>query len=390
MTIPSLGGGKNAKSFIKILNTPATDSSIVDLVNEHTDPELVKDSAISQSIQETEKNSNSEQIQQPEMINNQSHEESVQNFRKEYERILHNTVLPAIAPYEKERKTRFTAALINAIIFGILAVITYFYVPVEVDRDGYLTWGCIAIAGGVWFWLKKSFERKIKSKIMPKLMKAFPGFYWQKTQAISTEEIDNIKIFPNSKKCTKKFDDAFLGKYRDVEINIAECEYELGGGNNKQEIFNGAVIRLKMNKNVEGLTVLRPKKINCKDLTKPKKDKKDPVEPIALQKVELEDVEFNKNYNIHSTDQIESRYLLTTGFMERFNKLSFAFHSKGTYCVFFNKYVYIAPHVKGDLFGLFSLRKPVTDTKQFDEMFNQIASVLELVDYFKLDQKLGL
>ena len=302
-----------------------------------------------------------------------------ERFRSNFDRILHDEVLDEIAPYEKERKLRFSGALVCAIIFSVLGVISFLFLDENIDHDGMITWGCFALAGGIWFAIKKSFEKKIKLKIMPKLMKAFDGFDWSHEQMISTDEIDNIKLFNNSKNMGKRFDDAFYGKYRDVDINIAECEYSVGSLNNKQTVFNGAVIRLKMNKTFEGITIVRPKKHNCKDLEKNK-----------LQKVELEDVDLMKRYKVFSTDQIESRYLLTTGFIERFKNISFAFNAKDMYCVFYNKYVYIAPCVKGDLFALFSLRKPVNDTAQFELMFNQIQSILDLVDYFKLDKKLGL
>ncbi|MBR1424286.1 DUF3137 domain-containing protein [bacterium] len=377
MTIPSIGG--NGLNSIKIIQSGT--NQIPEQVKEAID---IKGSD-STLVSVEDKNVNLETQKHPE-----TEENSVEQFKKDYEKILYDKVLPELEPYEKERKLRFAGVLTCAIILGIVAFVTYFWVPAEVDRNGDLTWGSIALAGFIWFAIKKSFEKKVKRKIMPKLMRAFPGFYWQQSQTVTNEEIDNVKFIPESKRCSKRFDDAFIGKYRDVEINIAECEYNLGAGNNKKEIFNGAIIRIKMNKNFEGLTIIRPQKISSKDLLKPKKDKKAKTPPITLEKVELEDIEFNKKYNVFSTDQIESRYLITTGFMERFNKLSFAFHSKGTYCAFFNKYIYIAPHVKGDLFNLFSLRKPVTDTKQFQEMFDQIVSVLEMVDYFKLDKKLGL
>ena len=40
-----------------------------------------------------------------------------------------------------------------------------------------------------------------------------------------------------------------------------------------------------------------------------------------------------------------------------------------------------------DLFSIGSLVKPVTDTKQFQELCNQFISVLSLIDYLKLDKQ---
>ena len=136
-----------------------------------------------------------------------------------------------------------------------------------------------------------------------------------------------------------------------------------------------------MNKNFKGITIVRQKTRyqGCKDL-----------ERIGLQEVKLEDIEFCKNYRVYSNDQIEARYLLTTSFMDRFKNMKFAFKADCAYCVFFNKFVYIAPETNLDLFDLFSLNTPVNDRKQFDTMFNQIYSILQLVEHFKLTQNTGL
>ena len=42
---------------------------------------------------------------------------------------------------------------------------------------------------------------------------------------------------------------------------------------------------------------------------------------FKLEKVELEDIEFNKNFSVYSSDQIESRYILTPIMMEKLLKL---------------------------------------------------------------------
>jgi len=89
-------------------------------------------------------------------------------------------------------------------------------------------------------------------------------------------------------------------------------------------------------------------------------------------------------------DQIESRYLLTTSFMERFKNMKFSFFAQDAYCQFCGKFVYIAPSTNLDLFNLFNLNTPVSDRKQFNIMFNQIYSILKLVEHYKLNQKTGL
>ena len=214
-------------------------------------------------------------------------------------------------------------------------------------------------------------------------MRAIPGFYWQQTPPVKEDEINECKIIGHSEKCRKKFDDCFIGDYRKVPVAITECDYEIGGGNNSTTVFQGVVIKIKMNKNFEGTTLIRAKKAY-------NRDKKDLIKKAGLSEVKLEDSEFNKIYQVFATDQVESRYLITTAFMERVKRIQLAFNAKHISCSFHNDSVYIAPHTGKDLFSLCSLIKPVDNQEQFIVLFEEFVSILELVDHFKLDKKLGL
>ena len=95
-------------------------------------------------------------------------------------------------------------------------------------------------------------------------------------------------------------------------------------------------------------------------------------------------------YAIYSTDQIEARYLITTAFIERFKNMMKCFSAKWAYCSFSNDSIIIGLHSGKDLFSIGSLVKPVTDFKQFDMLLEEFVSIIELVDLYKLDKKLGL
>ena len=57
---------------------------------------------------------------------------------------------------------------------------------------------------------------------------------------------------------------------------------------------------------------------------------------------------------------------------------------------FYQNTLYIALHTNKDLFSVGSLVKPVCDEKQFFTMFEEILSIIKLIDYFKLNEKTGL
>lgn len=316
----------------------------------------------------------------PEPDDNSTEEYSIKKFQRDYRDLVYNKVIPEIAVFEAERKKRLAGAIIGTTLLVILGI--YLFITIEGRGAGDAAGLCIGGAIALWAWLKKSFEKKIKKKFMPTLMQAIPGFYWQEKPPVTQEDITEAMLFPHDKACSKTFDDCFLGKYRNVEVLMSECEYEMRRGKHTYTIFNGVVIRMQMNKSFEGLTVIRPKGVGVEDYNDLKK--------AGLEEISLEDKEFNDNFKVYSTDQIESRYLLTTAFMERLKNLTAAFVSVGTFCSFNDKYIYLAPYCTGDLFNLCSLVKPITNSKQFEDLFEEFASILQFVDHFKLDKKLGL
>lgn len=387
MTIPSLdGNGSNFNINIK-QNIPVNPQPPVPVQAEPAEinnsaPEVVSPSGVENSTSEVQQdvNSNITSQQNSSRSSTQDDEYSIKQFRKDYQLRLEKEVMPILKGYEEERKKRFMMAVIAAVICVIAGIFIFF--NVEGRLAGEAAGGCIAGAFAIWMWIKKSFELKIKRLIMPTLMKAMHGFKWLENPVVTAADISACKIFPKADKAGASFDDCFVGEYRGVPIAISECSYTIGSGKNRKTIFEGAVIRLKMNKNFEGLTVVRPKNVGLRDVSDLKKSK--------LQEVKLEDVEFSKDYVVYSTDQIESRYLLTTAFMDRFRDITMAFCSFYSFCSFYGDSVYIAPYCTSDLFNLCSLTKPVTNKEQFEQLFNEFVSILQLVDHFKLDKKLGL
>lgn len=390
MTIPRIGD-----KIVRVRNSVPQESMEQIIPNNEVSPEsdaVFEDADLSefedaslddmfgdepQAQEQTEQVAETEPTPAP-VINNRHPEDSysIEKFTQDYMEKLHGEVLPLLAQYEPERKQSLILAILVCGLFVITATLILF---AGFENNGNIAIGLYSLAGFTWFIIKKTLEKKVKKKVMPVLMKAIPDFYWQIEPPIPEEDITDSKIFSHAKEAAKRFDDSFLGKYRGVDIAVAECNYVAG----KLNIFNGAVIRLQMNKDFAGTTVIRPKKeVEVKDVNDLKK--------LKYQKVELEDIEFNKTYNVYSTDQVEARYLLTTAFVERFQNINMAFDSKVAFCAFSGKYVYIAPYCKKDLFSVCSLMKNVADEQQFVKLFNELTSILALVDHFKLDKKLGL
>lgn len=108
------------------------------------------------------------------------------------------------------------------------------------------------------------------------------------------------------------------------------------------------------------------------------------------QEINLEDTNFEKNFYVECDDPIEARYILTPSFMERLNKLKTAFSAKNIWVEIENNQVTFAIETDNDLFEIGDVYTPATDPKQIDKFFDEIMSVTDIIDHFKLNEKIGL
>lgn len=107
------------------------------------------------------------------------------------------------------------------------------------------------------------------------------------------------------------------------------------------------------------------------------------------EKVELEDVEFNKKFSVYSTNQIEARYTLTSAMMERLLNLKQTFKSKYIRVSFIANELVIAIQSDKDLFRLAGFWTK-TNSKVYQTMLMEIISILKITDALNLQTDTGL
>lgn len=286
-------------------------------------------------------------------------------------------------------------------------------------------------------------EADLKAKLMQKFLAIFGDFKWQKWESFFN--INNLIILPD--KLSLYADDCIEGKYENTNIKMTEVFFgwkaicsAFKNHQNKLGILvpclfvfffviaftqllpipenikntlpfyymglfllvwgmgfftipimiivylmnkdnRGLIIEIDMPKNFEGETVLFENALT--NLIVNKK---------ALRKFErtsLEDTEFNKKYFIYTTNQIEARYVLTTAFVERLKNIKFKFAASYLRMRFKNNRITIFASVHKDLFKM-AKRGEKTDMRTFDVLFEEIHSVLSLVDELKLNVRTGL
>ena len=144
--------------------------------------------------------------------------------------------------------------------------------------------------------------------------------------------------------------------------------------------FRGIIVEFAMNKNFEGQTIILDNSQDGRNVSVNKK---------KYSVVQLEDIEFMKNYTVYSTNQIEARYLITTAFIDRLKNIKTKFKTKYIRVAFKDDKIVIALHTDRDMFKMANMTSD-TGKQTFIALFEEIVSVLDFINQLKLNKKLGL
>ena len=372
---------------------------------------------------------------------------------EQFELLYKSKIERNIAPLEEERKkylqlykiiiwTILVEFLFSAIVF-VKGVSNAFYVYIVFFLTGIFS---------VFFLSSKhdKYRKKVKNKLLMEIFSIFGQFYYCNNPVISLQEIKDYGLF--SKASIKKDDDVIVGKYKDIEISITETKlYQTKASNTYRSIpdFSGLILKIKMNKNFEGHTVVTQKPMSYEQFLNNMKNfytknselvpanvlsviespvvkfifqgmqfadkqgisisadgglnihllKNMSKKPRKLEEVKLEDAEFNNIFDIYSDNQVEARYLLTPSFMERLKMISMVMLVMDIHCVFKDGYItlFLGNPIMIDQTsdrGFFELEPGYKETlynkEVYKRVFIELLTIFDFIQYFKLDQKIGL
>lgn len=309
-----------------------------------------------------------------------THQDRYHQIRCEFQEQYKKHIAPFLESKEKEKQEILKKDK-RDIIAGFCIAITILFAGILLKASGdvfefLFTFMVISIIGG--FVSKsirdKQFEKTIKSILMPKICPHFGNLKWFKTN--SALPISDTHIIPHYNR--QDVDDSFEGEYQNTKFSIYEStyEYESGHGKNRtiRTIFEGILLKIEIHKEFSGNTVIRPSSFNNSNTS-------------GLKKTELEDVVFEKIFDVYTTNEIEARYLITPALMERINNIKKVFEANKIYCSFYKQNLYIGLSNSKDYFKICDMNKPLNDYSQFITMINEIISIYKLIDYLKLTQE---
>lgn len=357
-------------------------------------------------------------------------------LKAEFRTLFNKEIAPKLASYEADRKKAFLPSLgWRMMVYSMLAL---FLLPFVGFRMLMVPAIVVLFTGAFLVFTNKNkriimdYDSEIKEKHMKSFLSIFGDFAWSKflpQEFLSLRSfVNNLNIFPP--RVTFGFDDVIKGVFDGVNIDIIETK--IGGLElsvlpfilpkifltefiiitvsmtclSLQLILPGillillvfvappiivlqqllssqrcVIIKCKMNKRFRTNTFfIETLKSNRSLLLKNR---------AGFEKVILEDVNFNKQYTTYAKNQVEARYLLTTAFIERFQNIKTAFKGKFMRAEFRDEELVILIGVDKDLFSMGTFSQQTTYAT-FLEMFEELYSVLDLVDELKLNEHTGL
>ncbi len=310
-----------------------------------------------------------------------------EQMKAEFEERFNSVCAPELAKYEDERrKIRENCITIITILVIVNLIFHLTFNNTEAGRSLVVapTLAFSIISLFFIYTYRTNFLKKIKKVVMPSLSKCLGDLSWRNNGSIQANLIRSSGLVDTFTDTT--VDDTFKGKINNIPIEIGEVKLEnvimtyknRKAKMNSTEVFSGIIITIKMNKPFKGRTIIKPDSLTH---TPPFEN---------LRHTTLEDVVFEKKYDVFTDDEIEARYLITTSFMERLVNVKTAFKAKTTSCAFYKDKIIIALKSYDDLFEIRSIQEPIDRVEQYYDMFNEIYSLTNLVEHFKLDQKIGL
>lgn len=299
-------------------------------------------------------------------------------------------IIQELKPFEERRQLLVWQLVLVGLIGTIIAVAIYVTGFKEAGSEAAKL--SIYVLGGTFFicgWMRHSFRKKIKKKIYEKLFSVLDLKYATKGEEYNylNGKIRSVcaRSYIYSRYDDINSDDIIYGNYGEMPFYISDSKitYETGSGKNRRTVtvFDGLFLSAKIGKNFKGETLI-------------KTDRWGQAKEIMGRKtVRLEDIEFEKSFEVYGTDQIESRYLLTTAFMNRLleykRKKKCAVEVVFSNDIISDENIFIFIHTNKDYFEI-PVMKNLLNKDVFYGVIMDIVDALEIVETLKLDQNIGM
>ena len=171
-----------------------------------------------------------------------------------------------------------------------------------------------AVAGEYWatYKLERQYRRRYKDQVLPQIASELGNLTYRESSKANVERLAALRILPEYDSLTS--DDEIHGEHKGLPIRIIEVRMRRRRNKRSVTVFDGLLVGITLPRSLTGTTLVLTDRGVWENF-------KARWGGAALETVRLEHQEFEKRYEVCSTDQIEARALLTPAFMERFVEL---------------------------------------------------------------------
>jgi hypothetical protein len=308
-----------------------------------------------------------------------------------------------LQPFEERRAdvySRIKKALFIVIPLAIVMVIGAFAIFASTENG--LVAGLFGVVGaavcfGIYYFMAgkhyTAFINDFKTQVIGTIIQSiYPGFQYDHKAHISQEDYYRSKLFTRT--CDRyRGEDLVWGKLDKTDIAFSELHTEYKtkdskGNTSWHTIFKGLFMIMDSNKHFKGETYIFPDVAEglFGGFGKWLQQKTDWMSSHG-EVVYMENVEFEKQFKVMGSDQIEARYLITPAMMERILELKNK--KKRTISLsFVGSSIFVA--IQSGYTNLFepSLRKSLNEPETVREFYDQMAACLEVVELLDLNTRI--
>ncbi len=319
---------------------------------------------------------------------------------EDYMALIRKHIFPKLALAEEKRKTlkKMIYLLHGITVIGLITCVYFTYQAYLSNTKFWDLFYLLALIPSLIAWVKgEEFIKQQKNDFLTNLLD-FIGAFEKGQDTITADFLNNSALFPNivcqegreklsffsqcragllKHFCPVQIDEAFKGHYKNTLFSVAETLLKYTKRSRKHRrtvsVFKGVMIAIKLQKEINSQSVIYNEFLTFKQAFS------------DLEKVELEDDEFMKEYNIYSTNQMEVRFILTPRFIERLKKMKQAFQTKRIDMAIFENHLLLCLHVNKNMFEPFSVFKSLYNMRPYVRFYNEMKSVTQLIDVLQIE-----
>jgi len=280
-------------------------------------------------------------------------------------------------------------AILGVVLGVILPIVGFFIVAIIITIILGVIWSSM-VSGS-----KSEYISTYKQKVIPEILKQFDeSLIFDVTHGVSKSEFNESEIFMRPDRYSSE--DLVDGSFGKTRVRFGEVHAEDRrtkkdrNGNRKTyyvTIFNGIYFMADFHKNFQGRTfVLSDFAENTfgnfgRALQKLGKKR-------GTNLVHMDDPEFEQQFAIYSTDEVECRYILSNSMMQNILKMKARLGGVATQIAFKNSCLYMAIPYREMMYLEPKLEVPATDEKQVRNLIAEVGMLLEIVEDLNLNTRI--